>query len=58
VQPFRARDVFTTHDMWPDVENREQDRQVHANGCQRRKPDQDSNRKRWLGFCHWKVTRH
>ena len=46
VQPFRARDSFATHDVWPDVENREQDRQVHANGSQRREPGQDPDRKR------------
>ena len=26
VQPFRAADSFATHDMWPDVHNRQQDR--------------------------------
>jgi len=30
VQPFRARNSLTAHYVWPDVENREQDGQVHA----------------------------
>ena len=46
VQPFIARDAFAAHDVWPDVENREQDRQQHSDGSQSCKPGQDSNRKR------------
>ena len=26
VQPFRARNSLATHDVWPDIANREQDR--------------------------------
>ena len=54
VQPFGARDAFTAHDVWPDVENREQDRQIHSGGGQRRTPGQNSDRERLLYFCHWK----
>ena len=57
-QPFLASNTLTAHDVWPDIESRQQDRQVHANGCQSRKPGQDTDRKRLLYFCHWKVTRH
>ena len=48
VQPFRARHSLATHDVWSDVENREQDRQIHSGGCQSREPGQDSDRKRSL----------
>ncbi len=58
VQPFGSRDSFPAHDVRPDVENREQDRQVHCGGSQSRKPGQDTDRKRLFYFCHWKVTRH
>jgi len=30
VQPFGARNSLTAHDVWPDVVNREQDRQIHS----------------------------
>ena len=30
VQPFASRNSLATHDVRPDVENREQDRQIHA----------------------------
>ncbi len=43
VQPFGARDVLATHDVWTNIENREQDRQVHANGGQSCKPNENSN---------------
>ena len=56
VQPFRARDVFTTHDVRPNVENREQDRQVHPNGSQNCKPSQDSNQEWLLRVRHCKRT--
>jgi hypothetical protein len=56
VQPFASRDSFTAHYVWPDIENREQDRQVHANGCQSRKPGQNSDNKWSLYRCHWKLT--
>ena len=46
VQPFSARDVLAAHDVRTDVENREQDRQVHSDGGQSCKPGQDSDRKR------------
>ncbi len=45
VQPFRARNSLTAHDVRPDIEDREHDRQVHSNGGQRREPGQDANRK-------------
>jgi hypothetical protein len=48
VQPFALRDSLATHDVRPDVENRDQDRQIHSGGCQCRKPGQDTNRKRLL----------
>ena len=54
VQPFSTRHAFTAHDVWPDVENREQDRQIHSGGGQRRTPGQNSDRERLLYFCHWK----
>ncbi len=38
VQPIRARDSLTAHHVRPDVEEREQDRQVHAGGSQTCKP--------------------
>jgi len=44
VQPFRARDALTAHDVRPDIENREQDRQVHSDGSQTCEPGQDSDR--------------
>ena len=33
VQPFASRDSLTAHDVWTDVEDREQDRQVRADRC-------------------------
>ena len=48
VQPFASRDALTTHHVWTDIANREEDRQVHADRGQRRKPSQDSHRKRLL----------
>ena len=48
VQAFITRNSLAAHDMWPDIANREEDRQIHANGCQSRKPGQDSDRKRSL----------
>jgi hypothetical protein len=52
VQPFSARDALATHDVRPDIENREHNRQVHANGGQSREPGQDTDRKRLLCLTH------
>jgi hypothetical protein len=30
VEPLDPRNAFTAHDVWPDIENRKDDRQVHA----------------------------
>src|SRR6266487_696650 len=57
VQPFTARNPLTAHDVWTDVANREQDRQVHADRCQSRKPGQDSDCKWSLQLWYRKVTR-
>ena len=43
MQPFRASHFFTAHEVRPDVENRERDRDKHSCGCERREPAQDSN---------------
>ena len=43
MQPFRASHFFTAHEVRPDVENRERDRDKHSCGCERREPTQDSN---------------
>ena|SRR5437773_2229605 len=55
MQPFASRDALAAHDVRSDIENREQDREIHSGSCQRRKPSQDSDRKRWLCLCHGKV---
>jgi len=43
MQPFRASHFFTAHEVRPDVENRERDRDKHSCGRERRQPAQDSN---------------
>ena len=48
MQPFASRDALAAHDVWADVANREQDRQVRADRCQSCKPGQDPDRKRLL----------
>ena len=37
------RHFFAAHEVRPDVENRERDRDKHSCGCERREPAQDSN---------------
>ena len=43
MQPFRASHFFVAHEVRPDVENRERDRDQHSCGCERREPAQESN---------------
>ena len=43
---------LAAHDVRPDIENRQHDRQVHAERSQRRKPCQNSDEEWLLGFCH------
>jgi hypothetical protein len=52
VQPLRPRDALAAHDVRPDIENRQHNRQVHAERSQRRKPCQNSDEEWLLGFCH------
>jgi hypothetical protein len=56
VQPLDPRDALAAHDVWPDIEDREHDRKVHADRCECRKPSQNSDRKRLFYIYHWKLA--
>ena len=43
MQPLLARNWLPAHDVWPDVTNREQDRQIHSDRSQSCKANEKSN---------------